>query len=199
MDLTKDVLIASQAVLWFAILLLAAAVFALSRQVARLFERIPPAGALSVNALLVSGEPAPVIEVNDIWGRPTVVGGSQSGLSLLFFISLDCPICKSLVPVVKSVASSEHAILVFVSDGGELLAHRQYAQAAELAKYSYLHSETVGRRFAVGKLPYAVLLDSAGIILSFGIVNNREHLESLFVAHDVGVGTVQEYVAQRSE
>ena len=61
MDLTKDVLIASQAVLWFAILLLAAAVFALSRQVARLFERIPPAGALSVNALLVSGEPAPVI------------------------------------------------------------------------------------------------------------------------------------------
>ena len=62
MELTADVLIASQIVLWCAFLLLAGAVFALSRQVARLFNRIPPAGALSVNSLLVSGEPAPVLE-----------------------------------------------------------------------------------------------------------------------------------------
>lgn len=51
----------------------------------------------------------------------------------------------------------------------------------------------------MGKLPYAVLLDTAGVVLSFGIVNNREHLESLFVARDAGVGTVQEYVEQQAE
>ena len=181
------------------LLLLAGAVFALSRQVARLFNRIPPAGALSVNALLVAGEPAPVLELNDIWGRATVVGGPKSGLNLLFFISLDCPICKSLIPVVQSVALSEDAVLVFVSDGGELAAHRQFAQRASLANHTYLYSETVGRSFAVGKLPYAVLLDTAGVVLSFGIVNNREHLESLFVARDAGVGTVHEYVEQQAE
>ena len=197
MELTADLLVASQIVLWCAILLLAGAVFALSRQVARLFNRIPPAGALSVNALLVSGEPAPVLELNDIWGRATVVGGPKSGLNLLFFISLDCPICKSLIPVVQSVALSEDAVLVFVSDGGELAAHRQFAQKASVANHVY--SETVGRSFAVGKLPYAVLLDTAGVVLSFGIVNNREHLESLFVARDAGVGTVQEYVEQQAE
>ena len=199
MELTADVLIASQIVLWCAILLLAGAVFALSRQVARLFNRIPPAGALSVNSLLVSGEPAPVLELNDIWGRAMVVGGPKSGLNLLFFISLDCPICKSLIPVVQSVALSEGADLVFVGDGGELAAHRQFAQKASLANHTYLYSETVGRSFAVGKLPYAVLLDTAGVVLSFGIVNNREHLESLFVARDAGVGTVQEYVEQQAE
>ena len=199
MELTADVLIASQIVLWCAILLLAGAVFALSRQVARLFSRIPPAGALSVNSLLVSGEPGPVLELNDIWGRATVVGGPKSGLNLLFFISLDCPICKSLIPVVQSVALSEGADLVFVGDGGELAAHRQFAQKASLANHTYLYSETVGRSFAVGKLPYAVLLDTAGVVLSFGIVNNREHLESLFVARDAGVGTVQEYVEQQAE
>jgi methylamine dehydrogenase accessory protein MauD len=198
-ELIADVLIASQVVLWCAILLLGAAVFALSRQVARLFNRIPPAGALSVNASLVSGEPAPVLELNDIWGRATVVGGPKPGLSLLFFISLDCPICKPLIPVVQSVALFEGAALVFVSDGGVLAAHRQFAQRAGLADHTYLHSETVGRGFAVGKLPYAVLLDTAGIVLSFGIVNNREHLESLFVARDTGVGTVQEYVERGAE
>ena len=199
MELTADLLVASQIVLWCAILLLAGAVFALSRQVARLFNRIPPAGALSVNALLVSGEPAPVLELSDIWGRAAVVGGPKSGLNLLFFISLDCPICKSLIPVVQSVALSEDAVLVFVSDGGELAAHRQFAQKASLANHTYVYSETVGRSFAVGKLPYAVLLDTAGVVLSFGIVNNREHLESLFVARDAGVGTVQEYVEQQAE
>jgi methylamine dehydrogenase accessory protein MauD len=70
---------------------------------------------------------------------------------------------------------------------------------AGLEKYRYLYSETVGRRYAVGKLPYAVLLDRAGMILSFGIVNNREHLESLFVANDIGTGTVQQYVALQAE
>ena len=33
--------------------------------------------------------------------------------------------------------------------------------------------------FKVSKLPFAVLLDEAGIIRSKGLVNSREHLESL--------------------
>ena len=136
------------------------------------------------------------MELSDIWGRATVVGGPKSGLNLLFFISLDCPICKSLIPVVQSVALSEGADLIFVSDCE--LAAPPIAQKASVANHTYLHSETVGRGFAVGKLPYAVLLDTAGC-LSFGIVNNREHLESLFVASDTGVGTVQEYVEQQTE
>ena len=199
MELIKEVLIASQVVLWLAVVFLAGAVFALSRQVARLFDRIPPAGALSVNALLEPGEQAPTIELEDIWGSRTVVGGAQPHLSLLFFISLDCPICKSLLPVVQSVVASEGAGLVFVSDGADMDDHRRFAKTAGLEQYHYLYSETVGRRYAVGKLPYAVLLDRAGIILSFGIVNNREHLESLFVANDIGAGTVQQYVAQQTE
>ena len=199
MELIKEVLIASQVVLWLAVVFLAGAVFALSRQVARLFDRIPPAGALSVNALLEPGEQAPRIELEDIWGSRTVVGGAQPHLSLLFFISLDCPICKSLLPIVQSVVASEGARLVFVSDGADTDDHRRFAKTAGLEQYLYLYSETVGRRYAVGKLPYAVLLDRAGIILSFGIVNNREHLESLFVANDIGAGTVQQYVAQQAE
>jgi hypothetical protein len=53
--------------------------------------------------------------------------------------------------------------------------------------------------YAVGKLPYAVLLDPHGTVTSLGIVNNREHLESLFAAKEVGAGTVQQYVHELAQ
>ena len=46
----------------------------------------------------------------------------------------------------------------------------------------------------MGKLPYAVLLDAEGVILSKGLVNSREHLESLVIAHEMGVRSVQDYI-----
>jgi len=48
----------------------------------------------------------------------------------------------------------------------------------------------------VGKLPFAVLLDDKGVVLSKGLVNSREHLESLVIAHEMGVHSVQDYVAR---
>jgi hypothetical protein len=47
----------------------------------------------------------------------------------------------------------------------------------------------------VGKLPYAVLMDADGVVLSKGLVNSREHLESLIIAHEMGVKSVQDYIA----
>ena len=47
-------------------------------------------------------------------------------------------------------------------------------------------------------LPYGVLTDENGVISSLGIVNSREHLESLFEARKLGVGSIQEYLEQNS-
>jgi methylamine dehydrogenase accessory protein MauD len=44
----------------------------------------------------------------------------------------------------------------------------------------------------VAKLPYAVLIDTAGVIRAKGLVNTREHLESLFEASERGVASIQE-------
>jgi len=49
--------------------------------------------------------------------------------------------------------------------------------------------------FQVGKLPYAVLIDASGVIRAKGLVNSREHLESLIVAEETGFGTIQAYLA----
>ena len=40
-----------------------------------------------------------------------------------------------------------------------------------------------------------MLLDADGVVLSKGLVNSREHLESLVVAHEMGIASVQDYIA----
>ena len=63
----------------------------------------------------------------------------------------------------------------------------------------YVVSTEVGMRYAIGKLPYAVLIDADGIIRAKGIVNTREHLESLFEAERRGVATIQEFLGREHE
>ena len=49
----------------------------------------------------------------------------------------------------------------------------------------------------MSRLPYAVLIDERGIIRAKGMINTREHLESLFNAKELGVGSVQDYLRDR--
>ena len=41
-----------------------------------------------------------------------------------------------------------------------------------------------------------MLIDAAGIIRGQGLVNTREHLESLFEAKERGVASIQEFLEQ---
>jgi hypothetical protein len=60
-------------------------------------------------------------------------------------------------------------------------------------------SEALGRSFGVAKLPFAVLIDEAGKLAASGLVNSREHLESLFIAKEIGVSSIQAFIAQRDQ
>jgi hypothetical protein len=60
-----------------------------------------------------------------------------------------------------------------------------------------LFGPEVGMAFQVGKLPYAVLIDREGVIRAKGLVNSREHLESLAVAEETGYGSIQAYLKAR--
>jgi hypothetical protein len=52
-------------------------------------------------------------------------------------------------------------------------------------------------RYRVGKLPYAYLIDENGVLRTGGLVNSREHLESLFNAAEMDVGSVQDYLERQ--
>ncbi len=116
----------------------------------------------------------------------------------MFFLSPNCPVCKTLLPVLKSSAKSERDWLeiVLASDGDSNEQHAFIAEY-ELQAFPYVLSTDLGMTYQVGKLPFAVLLDQDGIIRSKGLVNSREHLESLFEAKERGVASVQEYLSNR--
>ena len=185
---------ASMIVLWIVVIALVAVVLALARQVGVLYERVAPAGALMVNQQLKPGDRAPQMEVLTLDNSKISVGLPNQ---LLFFLAPDCPICKTLLPILKTLQKSEKDIdFVLVSDGDD--DHEKFVSEQGLNDFPYTITETVGRSFGVGKLPYGVLTDENGVISSLGIVNSREHLESLFEARKLGVASIQEYLEKNT-
>lgn len=189
----------SQILLWIAVVVLATVVAALARQVGILHERIAPAGALTLHQKVNVGDLASPMVLTTLDGQSLTVGGKRKARSqLLFFVAPDCPVCKSLLPVLKSAARAESSWLdvVLASDGNEP-AQRRMIMDQGLAGMPFVLSEALGRAFGVAKLPYAVLIDESGKVASLGLVNSREHLESLFEAKERGVASIQEFLARR--
>jgi methylamine dehydrogenase accessory protein MauD len=192
-------LLVSQVMLWVVVIVLAVAVLALARQVGVLHERIAPVGALALGRGPQTGESAPRLTVRTLAGGTVEIGGPapEGPLRLLFFVSPTCPICKSLLPTVKVFAHSERLDLLLVGDGDEDQ-QRQMALRQSIELEHFANAPEVGRAFQVAKLPYAVLISAAGVIVAQGLVNSREHLESLVTAYELGLRSVQEYLAQRA-
>ncbi len=193
-----DALLISNVVLWVLLILLSLLVLALTRQVGILHERIAPAGALMPTSGPKVGELTEALSVTGIDEQALTLGGANSkGLAcFILFISPGCPVCKSLVPTAKSLVNSESSRmqLVLASDGDELEQHQRYAKDLELNNHPYVLSEKLGRTYEVSKLPFAVLIGADGILKSKGLVNTREHMESLIESMDSGIVTVQEYI-----
>ena len=188
----------SVVVLWIVVLGLLAVVLALTRQLGVLHERIAPVGALMLNRGLTVGERAPPMEVADLDGGAIHVGEPRADgkSTLVLFVSPTCPVCKSLLPIVKSSGRQERDWLdIILASDGSPDEHRDYVRANGLGGVPYVISAPLGMTYQVSRLPFAALLDEAGILRARGLVNSREHLESLFEAKRLGVSSLQEYFA----
>jgi methylamine dehydrogenase accessory protein MauD len=187
----------SNIVLWAVVLALLLIVLALSRQIGVLYERVAPMGALTIDKGPAVGEAAPQFEMTDLLGRSQRVGFAGARSQLLFFVSPSCPVCKKLLPILKSVAGTERAWLdIVLASDGEMPEHLAFYRKAALEDFPYLLSSELGMRFQISKLPYAVLIDENGLVRAKGLINSREQLESLFTAKELGVASAQEWLGR---
>jgi len=193
-----SLLVASQLLSWIAVLGLTVVVVALARQIGVLHARVAPMGALKIDHGPAVGDKAPVLSMHTLTKHRVQIGGPlREGISqLLLFVSPDCPMCKNLIPIAKAFARDERLAVLYVSDGEEAALLRMIDRYG-LQQVPFANSPEVGLKFGVGKLPYAVLIDHGGTVVSSGLVNSREHLESLVVAQQMGVASVQTYLQQR--
>lgn len=191
------------ALVWFCIVALAlivviqtAVIFALARQIGILFERVSPVGAMISDTGPGLGERVPQMTLPSLTGAEVTLAAGQGRAQLVFFLSTSCPICKALLPALKSIRSDEAKWLdvVLASDGREAL-HRRIIETEGLQSFPYVLSSELGMSFRVSKLPFAVLINSQGKVAAKGLVNSREQLESLFTASETGIPSYQAAVA----
>lgn len=189
----------SNALLWVLMLGVIVALWALARQVGILYERVAPMGALITDAGPKLGEASPRFEVPALVGGKVEIGGARPRSQMIFFLSPTCPVCKKLLPILKSASQAERGWLdVVLASDGESTQHLAFYRDAKLDQFPYVLSADLGMTYRVSRLPYAVLLDEQGIIRAKGLINNREQLESLFNAKEIGVTSVQEYLTRGS-
>ncbi len=188
----------SQLLCWIVIAALCAVVLALARQIGVLHERIAPVGALVTDTGPAVGQTVPRLAMRTLDGVPYAVGGDEPGglPRLLLFVAADCPICKRIVPIARRLAGAEAISLVLIGDG-ELAPLRAMRDRLGLGGAAFVHGAEIGLALRIGKLPYAVLIDADATIRAKGLVNSREHLESLLVARETGHATVQSFLQAR--
>jgi methylamine dehydrogenase accessory protein MauD len=190
-------LLVSNVLLWILVVVLSLVVLALVRQVGILHERITPVGALMLAKGLKVGELAPSLPLDALNGERLTIGGPRAdGRSLLvLFVSPTCPVCKALLPVLKSSRKAESSWLdIVLASDGDLTEQRAYVSEQGLETFPYVVSSPLGVSYQVSRLPYAVIVDHEGVLRARGIINSREHLESLFEAKRLGVASMQDFL-----
>ena len=194
-----DVLTVSVVLLWLAVLVLGVMLWALSRQVGVLFERVAPMGALVTDAGPAVGEPSPSFQLRGIQSEAVAIGGPSERATLVFFLSPTCPVCKKLLPVLKALQRDERrAVAVVLASDGERAEHLRFVTEQGLGHMPYVLSTELGMGYRVSRLPYAVLLDRGGMVAAKGLVNSREQLDSLLNAHDMGAPSIQQYIDKQA-
>lgn len=186
---------------WCAIAALAAMLLALVRQVGILHQRVAPAGALMISQGVKVGAPVPAMTMKALDGTDVAIGGNGSGTrsTLLMFVAPDCPVCATLLPALVFIGRQESDWLriIFASDGKQS-DHVGFWRTKGLDAFPYVVSTELGMTFQVAKLPYGVLLDENGLLVSQGLTNSREHVESLFEAKRLKVASIQDYLARNA-
>jgi methylamine dehydrogenase accessory protein MauD len=190
----SHVLMGSYIALWILVLFLALTVAALARQIGILYRRISPSGARMLNAGPQIGDALPAFTGLDIYGNRVNLLGTERN-TLLMFLSVRCSVCDGIIPALKSLARQErdslNVVLASFTENEER--NRQYAEDKGLSHLPYIRSVEFAHQLNVLSVPYAILIDKAGIIRSKGLVNDREHLESLLNSLDGQYKTVQAF------
>ena len=191
-----DAMTVSVILLWLAVLVLGLLLWALSRQVGVLFERVAPMGALVTDAGPAVGSASPSFALSGLQSESVAIGGTQPLPILVFFLAPTCPVCKKLIPVLKALQRDERRGLhIVLASDGETLDHLGFVRQYGLEAMPYVLSTELGLSFRVSRLPYAVLLDAQGVVSAKGLVNSREQLDSLLNAHEMGTPTIQQYLS----
>jgi peroxiredoxin len=116
--------------------------------------------------------PQQVVSLHDFAGRKVLLVFTQSG----------CSPCKKIVPelnrlaAVGRIANPSHPQVLVVNNGDLEMTRKWNTEVA--ARFPVLAQTqfSISKKYEVFATPFAFLIDAKGVIISKGIVNNRQHI-----------------------
>ncbi|MFT8721750.1 MAG: methylamine dehydrogenase [Acetobacter malorum] len=186
-------LILAQGTLWIIMVLTAAVALLLLKQVKALYRKIAPLGALAPVNPTASRLDAHHQTTLD--GQDVTIGGQRTNgrKLLLLFVSGTCPISQKMVSITRDFCVREKLDLLFVGDDTPQ-AQEEAVSSLGITRREMVNSATIGRLLGVDRVPFAVLLAPDGTVEARGLVNNREHLESLLSVMETGHSSIQSFL-----
>jgi len=175
-------LVVSNALLWIMLAALAVILLALVRQLGILHERLAPIGSLSIGSGLKVGERAPSMDVTDLEGalRQVAAARPDGKSTMLVFLSPTCPVCKTLLPLLKSsVRGPDPWLDIWLAGEGEAGAAREFVAAQGLNAFPYLLSAPLAISYQVSRLPYVAVIDASGTLRARAAIETADQLSKL--------------------
>jgi methylamine dehydrogenase accessory protein MauD len=173
--------LASHVLHWVITICLVLVILVISRQIGLMHRRLMPASARIENLGPEIGTKIPESIFQDINGHQIDLSSHSEKLKMLIFISVGCITCQELMPAVKSIRKSEKKYLdvYLFSLSDDEKSNRNFIRSNGLEDVSFIVEREVGRKYNVMSPPYAILVDAGNIVITKGVVNHLDHLESI--------------------
>jgi methylamine dehydrogenase accessory protein MauD len=197
------VFLVSYVVLWVVVLLQVVLVLALARLVGQLMSRrFPMAGARVIDPGPEIGTSVESWEGVNLAGNPLSLQFPRQRALFLLYVAPHCTACARLLPSArnffKEIAPAADAVWVMTQNvAPEAL--RAYAREKGMEAWPGTSEEALPPSWRVGGAPFGLWVGADGKVKAKGMVDRREHLESLLRAAEIGHPSVQSFVTALAE
>lgn len=187
----------SYLVLWALVVIQVILTLALARLVGQLSRRNPPAGARVIN-------PGPEIDSlvenwdgTDLFGNTVNVRFPRERGLFLLYVSPHCSVCSALIPsgkrFFKEISGEVNGAWIMVLGSRET--QISYTRENGLNEHLVAAEEQLPPSWRVAGAPFGLWISASGQVKAKGMVNHREHLESLRLAARTGHPSIQSYLS----
>jgi methylamine dehydrogenase accessory protein MauD len=174
-------LLASSIVLWLVVLVLSFLLLGALRGLALMRWRLEELEATMPSRVgrsgLKPGKKAPDFNLPTVSGGEIALREFAGRQIFLVFTQSGCGPCHQIMPELNRLQFTG-TIQVLVVNNGEIEVTRKWAAEARAQLLVAVQEHySLSRQYEVFATPFAFLIDERGIIVSKGIVNNRQHIE----------------------
>jgi methylamine dehydrogenase accessory protein MauD len=172
-------LIVSIVILWAVVLFLGFLLLGTLRSLGLLSWRLEQLEATTPKRLgrdgLKPGKKAPDFTLPSAEGHDVSLHDFTGGKVLLVFTQAGCSPCRAVIPELNRLERGDTQVLIV--NNGDPEATRKWSTEVG-ARFPALSQTqfSISKKYEVFATPFAFLIDQKGVIVSKGIINNRQHI-----------------------